>query len=171
MPIEFERLRGYVPTEKELYKSLRISSMDEIRSALLDRCRLLFSKAEEKGKIENFGTSHNFIICKSTDFFSIFSKMGYGSSAMIIKDDYGPGVYFMIFEDKAPKEFYPILAAHECIEYDLFLEGVDQGEAHKTALFSEIEMAKKMRLKTKYINYLKEKYPEKEKEMRSLNIY
>lgn len=166
MPSEPGNIEGYAPSPKELLKSLGIHSPNEMRKVVLDRCRDLYKKAETEGKIMDFGTPYNFIVCKSIDFFEILTKMSHGSAAMVVKDDLGPEAFFLMFGDKIPKQFYPIAAVHEATEYNLrFLERMDQLEAHKAASAAELQKAEDLHLEKRYAKFLKSKYPGKYQEM------
>lgn len=170
MPIELDRVEGYAPTPKELFEALGIKSFEEIRDAALGRCRSLYNDARAKNKIRNFDTKHDFIICKSEDFFPILTKLGYGSAAMVVYDDYGDESYFLMFEDKIPEKFYPVAAAHETTEYDLVvLEGEDRRSSHIKAYKAELKKAKDLHVRASYMTFLKNNYPEKYRDMRRLN--
>jgi len=93
--------------------------------------------------------------------------MGHGNSALVIADDYGRDVYFLLFSDKVPAQFRPIVATHEFTEYDLVSEqGLDQRLAHLKAYNVELATAERLGIKESYLEYLKEQYPTKYEELR-----
>lgn len=171
MPLEFDRAVGYAPTLEEFLDDLGISSMDEMRETVLTRCRELYDAAKASGNIATFENSpYEFILCDSTEFYQTIVNLGSGNSAMVIKDDWGPDVYFLLFKDKVPERFYLIIAAHESTEYDEAQSGTDQRIAHQIATRVEIETAKRLGLKEEYLEFMEENSPEKYTWLHALEI-
>lgn len=169
MPLEFGRAKGYAPTLEEFLEDLGISSPDEVRDTILTRCRQLYQSAEARGDIARFQDSqYEFILCDSRDFYRTLVNLGYGNSALVIKDDFSPEVYFLLFRDKVPEQFHQIVAAHESTEYEEVQSGTDQAIAHERASAAELGTAERLGLKEEYIRFLQENYPRKCDELHAL---
>lgn len=163
MSFDPSRIKGYSPSLEEIFEEMRIDSPNEFRETMFSKCRELYKKSNIK-KFKN----QNFIICDSSEFYKTFVNMGYGNSALIIKDDYSPEKYFLMFKDKVPERFYEIVAEHETTEYENVCSGIGQPDAHINASRAEIDKAKEIGEYNNYIKFLKEKYPLKLKEIKKL---
>ncbi|MCA9487751.1 MAG: hypothetical protein KC516_02205 [Nanoarchaeota archaeon] len=170
MPFNPSEAQGYSPSIEELMNDLKIESLHEFRETLLDRCNFLHENAKKNRKINSFKTKQEFILCNSTEFYQTLVNMGYGNSALIIKDDFSPKKFFLMFEDKLPEKFRHIVAKHESYEYDLVSMGVPQYEAHINASELEIKTASELGLKKEYTEFLKQEYPLKLKELKENNL-
>jgi hypothetical protein len=171
MPFEPHRAIGFAPSMEEIMEDLGVDSPADFREAILLKCKQLYKVAQDTGNIESFGTEQEFIVCDSSDFYQTLVNMGYGNSALVISDDYGPDVYFLMFDDKVPVQFRPVVAAHESAEYHLVKnEGLEQRLAHKKASRNEIVTADRLCIKETYLEYLKTYYPTKLDELKEWNI-
>lgn len=171
MSFDPSQLLGYSPTLDKIMEDLGITNQVEIRQTLLSKCKTLYDLADKQGNIELYGTSREFIVCNSKDFYKTLVNCGAGNSAMTISDDHTSDVYFLMFDDKSPAKFRTIIAAHESLEYELVSEqGHDIGYAHKKASEKEINTAKKLGLKKEYLAFLKENYPLKVADLKEWNF-
>lgn len=165
MPFDPSRAEGYAPTMEEILEDVGVTSVDQLKEALLSRCRELYEKARKNKEIEDFGTPHEFTVCDSSGFFQTLVNMGHGNSSMVILDDYSPEAHFLMFKDKILRRFRPIVAAHEAAEYTAVREGMDQGEAHRMASAAELKAAETLGLKRKYLLFLRRHYRSKLQEL------
>lgn len=163
MPFDPNSAEGYFPSLEEILEDVGIDSPEEFREAILQKGRNLYKNSEVR-KIND----EEFIICDSSKFYKTFVNMGYGSAAMTILDDFSSEKYFLIFKDKIPEEFYEIAAAHEITEYRNVRNGVDQSTAHMRGTNHEINLAKHLGKEKEYFAFLKENYPMKLGEIKSL---
>lgn len=162
MPLQFDRAIGYAPTLEEFLEDLGISSPHDIRETVLGRCRELYDAAKDSGNLKTFeGSPYEFILCDSTDFYQTIVNLGFGNPALTIKDDFSPEVHFLLFRDKMPERFRPIIAAHESAEYEDVQSGTDQGIAHQRACGAELETAELLGLKEEYLQFVAESCPPK----------
>ncbi len=170
MSFDVNRLIGYIPSIEDILLDLNITDPKDIAKTVLSKCEELYFLAEKNNKISLFQTSHEFILCNSSDFYKTFVDMGSGNSAMIISDDYSSDVYFLMFEDKIPSKFRVIAAAHESKEYNLIEKNIDQFFAHKEATIYEIKTASFLGLKKDYLSFVNKNYPAKFNEIKNLDL-
>ena len=152
---------GYNPTIDEILAEIGVSSQEELKEKVLDRCRCLYKEASTNGALEKYGTPYDFIVCNSSQFYKVFVNIGYGNGALTIIDDLSPEKYFLMFADKIPEQLRPIAVIHETTEYGLVRLGIGQGEAHSIAEIAEICSAEKLNLKREYLNFLHSEFPQK----------
>jgi hypothetical protein len=171
MPFEPHRAVGYAPTMEDILADLGIADPADLRETLLSRCERLYHDAQERGSIESFGTTQEFVVCDSSEFYRTLVDMGQGNMAVVISDDYGPRAYFLLFDDKVPVRYRPVVASHESLEYHLVNdEGWEQGPAHKRASEAEMKTAERLRMKEGYLEYLKKEYPTKVDELKEWDL-
>ena len=168
MPFYPERAQGKSFSAEEILTDLGIDDPREFRITVLKKCELLYSLAKSEWRLDKFSTPFEFIVCKSSQFFQTLVNLWYGNSALVISDDIGSDVYFLLFSDKVPKQFRSIVAIHEATEYKLLLEGTEQAEAHQLASRKEIELATELNLLQDYLSFLKLNYPLKLEEIEEL---
>ena len=171
MAFEPHLVVGYAPTIDEIMEDLRINNPADFRETVLSRCKQLYQDAKHKGNLDYFETSHEFVVCDSSDFYQTLVNMGHGNSSLVISDDYSPDVYFLMFADKVPVQFRPVVASHESSEYTLVNdEELEQRLAHRKASEVEMETADKLGVKEGYLDYLKTQYPTKLNELKEWDI-
>lgn len=161
----------YIPTIGDILDDMAISDSSQIAQTILSKCESLYHIAEKTNNIELFGSSHEFILCDSVDFYQTFVNCGYGNAAMVISDDKFNNVYFLMFKDKIPSRFRPIVAVHESTEYRLISERSSiQPFAHEDASRSEMRFASLLSLKDDYLSFVQKEYPGKFDELKRLNL-
>ncbi|MBL7100850.1 MAG: hypothetical protein ISS23_02765 [Nanoarchaeota archaeon] len=165
MPFEPERAKGYAPTIEEIMEDIGIDSPKQFRETVLEKCRTLYKSAKKKKNVKKLGTSYEFVLCDSSDFYQTLVNLGHGNTSLIILDDFGPDVFFLLFKDKVPKKFYPIVAKHEATEYQEVQKGLEQSIAHSNATIAEIKKAEELGLKQDYLKFLEQNYPGKFEEL------
>jgi hypothetical protein len=171
MSFDPTQLKGYAPTMEEILDDVGAKLVSEFGPIIFQRCNKLYEDALQNDNIEGYGTSYEFINCDSSKFYRTLVNMGYGSPALVIDNDLGPEVYFLMFTDKAPEKFRPIIASHESTEYSKFKQGVKQHLAHLEAQALEPQTAERLGIKKEYSEFLQQNYFGKFEEMKKLGLF
>jgi len=168
--VEYE-LEGYHPKVGELMDEIGVSLPKEIKPTLLKKLRFLRQLAISRGDFRDFAESpYKFIFCRSDEIYQTLVNMGHGNIALTFVDDQTGEVFFLLFKDKVPEDFYPMPVTHESTEYDERKKETDKPTAHETASRKEIETAERLGRKGDYLQFLKENYPGHYRQLREMGL-